>query len=1655
MSDVAIVGIGAVFPGAGDAPAFWRNITAGVDAITEVPPDRWDPGVYYRPGETGDDRFYCRRGGFVDDLAEFDPAQFGIMPNAVHGIEPDQLLVLRAAAEAIADSGTLPDRERVGVIIGRGGYLTPGVARLDERVRTAHQLTAVLRDLIPGIGEERIDAVRAAFRERLGSDGAEASIGLVPNFAASRLANRFDLRGPAYTVDAACASSLVAVDHAVSELSSGRCDAVLAGGVHTCHHPTLWSVFTQLRALSLGERIRPFDASADGTLLAEGTGAVLLKRLDDALAAGDRVYAVIRGVGVSSDGRATSMMNPVADGQELAMRRAWAAAGLDPAAPDALGLLEAHGTATPAGDQVELTTLERVFGPPAGEPIGIGTVKSMIGHAMPAAGIAGLIKAAFAVHHGVLPPTLNISEPHPALARTRFEPVTSARPWDSGGPRRAAVNAFGFGGINAHVILEAPPETGPARRPAAPGPFRSAQPIADEAITRPGGRAGERGADIPDEAITRPGGRAGERGADIPDEVILRPARPAAGRSAAVPAEAILRLTADSPRELAELLEAPDDALLGRADEEPGDGPCRLAIVAPGARSLALARKVVARGTPWRGRSDLWFTPRPLLRRPDQIAFLFPGFEPEFAPRIEGVAEAFGLPVPRLRGGGNGGGKPGLNGRTHPGLNGGITGTDPRLNGGDNGNSTGADPRDGVVEQALDVIAVSRLFAGALAGLGITPGVLAGHSLGEWTAMMVAGMYPEIDAFMASMRPGMVEVPDVVYAALGAPADRAAELAGTSPGVVVSHDNCPHQSVVCGPAGPVGDLVERARAAGIMAQTLPFRTGFHSPMYAPHLAAARETLQRLEVRPASVPIWSATSLAPFPRDPGQVRDLVLRHLVEPVRFRQLTELLHESGVRAFVQVGPGSLTGFSEDTLRERDHLTVATAVPQRDGLAQLRRAAAALWADGLSPRFDRLGAPAANAADGADDRTAPGAGPAGHGAARTSEGAGQGTAARTSEGAGQGTAARTSEGTGQGTAARTGQGTGRGRESVRLRLGGPLVRLAGAVEPLTLEHVASAPVTAQSPVAHPVTVQAVPAQPVMAQPVMDAAGVDLPPGNPVLAELGALMAETTAAAGRVAQALADPRIAQGEGAGEPRAVQTLAEPGVTHGLAQLPAAGTMTPWPGSRPRDGAADAGLALRPGSRPGDGSAEAGLAPPPGSRPGDGGGDVRSEEHELTRAREFSLRTMPDIADHCIFPQAEGWPDDCDRFPVVPMTTLLEVMADAALTVAPGRVVTGFEQVTAARWLTVAPATTARVHAARDGEARVRVSIEGYASGRVLVSGAYPAAPSPAAAALHGERAAPVGAGELYSDRWMFHGPRFAGVADIASVADDGIAGTVLSMPARGALLDSAGQLIGHWMQVCRNVDQTVLPTGIRAVRLYGPQPPAGDRLGVVAWIREVTGTEMRADAELRTADGRVWCRIEGWTTRRFATDDAIWRVKFRPESNTLSRAAADGWTVLWERWPDTASRELMTRSYLNSAERAGYERLNPLQQRRWLLGAIAVKDAVRRWLWDRGAGPVYPAEITVAEDSGGALRVRGPFRAPRVSLAYRPLDGPGRACAVAIAGEEPVEFTIDTGGDGTLLVTRPGQAAMPIDAAAPLQHTQPAAAHTARSGTHRER
>ncbi|WP_185981620.1 beta-ketoacyl synthase N-terminal-like domain-containing protein [Skermania sp. ID1734] len=1326
---IAIVGVGAVFPGAADAAAYWRNIVDGVDAISAAPANRWDPS-YYRPElPPASDRLYCRRGGFIDDLATFDAAGFGIMPVAAAGGEPDQMLALRVAAETIADAGgadRLTDRSRVGVILGRGGYLSPAGVRLDQRVRTAHQLVATLRELVPGLGADELDRVRQAFQDKLGPERPEAAIGLVPNLAASRIANRLDLQGPAYTIDAACASSLVAVDQAIGELTSGRCDLVLAGGVHHTHDITFWSVFTQLGALSRSEQIRPFHRGADGLLIGEGTGMVALKRLADAERDGDRVYAVIRGSGVSSDGRASTLMAPRMQGQVLALTRAWQAAGLDPTADGALGLLEAHGTATPAGDQAELATLTEVFG--GGQPtIGLGSVKSMIGHTMPAAGIAGLIKAALAVHHAVLPPTLHCDDPHPGFADSRFYPLTDAQPWDS--PiRRAAVDAFGFGGINAHVIIEQPP------------------------------------------------GAAASVGYATPD-----------------PAEKILLLAAATPDELARQLDVEDARLIDAAGGTPGAGTVRLAVIAPDARRLALARKVVARGKPWYGRNDIYFAPQPLATRPDQVAFVFPGLEPEPVGRPSAELTAhFGLEPIEWRTG------------------------------------------DHFVDHAINLLRVSRCEAAALAQLGIRPGALAGHSLGEWTAMLEGGMFSAADAdeFMTALEGG--QVPDLIYAAAGCSADDAASALGDllgPDGVVVTHDNCPHQSVICGHPERIDAAIARLLDRGVLAQVVPIRSGFHSPMLESHLSAAHKGLDHLPPRPARLPVWSATTVAPFPADPDEVRELVLRHLIERVRFRPMIERMHDTGIRVFVQVGPGSLPGFVEDTLRGREHLTVASNAPGRGALDQLRRVGAALWAAGLRPRLDRL--------------------PGEH---------------------------------------REGSPRSPG---MRLDLGSPLVRLDGTVPPVTL---ASVP---------------------------DAVGHS----DPILAELDALVADVSAGSREILAA-----------------------------------------WRAREPRP--------------------------------------VATAPRALTCTEVVSLQTMPELLDHSIIGTPPGWPDATDRFPVVPMTSMLELMAQAAARLAPGAKLIGWTKVRALRWLAAAPATTVTIRAEiaageRNGETSVEVTIEGHATGTVLFADAYPSAPAPSTEPLAGERPPTVTAAQLYERRHMFHGSRFAGIAELTADADRGVRAVLRNLPTRGTLFDAVGQVIGHWAQQSLAEDRMVFPSSIDAIRLYGPMPAAGALLRQTAWIREIGPATMRSDSELVEASGAVFARVEGWTNIRIGGNDRTWQMQLRPDAAGLADVQDGGWCLVQEFWADTRTREITMRSFMNATERAEYERLDPMHQRQWLLGRIAAKDAVRQTLWDSGRTSVFCCEVTVGRGDDGRATVAAAGLSPQTSLAFANTACRGRDPGLGVA------------------------------------------------------
>ncbi|MGQ0843266.1 MAG: beta-ketoacyl synthase N-terminal-like domain-containing protein [Sporichthyaceae bacterium] len=1370
--DVAIVGMAAVFPGAPNLERYAANIFAGFDAITDAPGDRWDP-VHYDPAEAKTrpgDRMYSRRGGFVD-APLFDPMRFGIMPLAVGDIEADQLIALATAAAAIEDAGgedRLGDRGKVGIVLGRGGYFNAGMASFVDRVRTANQLATTLRELLPDLTEDQLEAVRAGFAERLGPLREESGIDLmVPNLVASRTANRLDLAGPAYTVDAACASSLIAVDHAVRDLATGRCDVVLAGGVHHCHDLTFWSGFNLLGALSPSDRIRPFHRGADGILIGEGTGILVLKRLEDA--AEDRVYAVIRGVGVAGDGRSSSLMAPRSEGQVAAMRQAWAMAGLDPTQPGVVGLVEAHGTATVAGDATELASLTQVFGPrgSGGPDIGLGSVKSMIGHAMPAAGAAGLIKAALAVHRGELPPTLHCDDPHPAMAGSRFAPVVGAAPWETREPRVAAVNAFGFGGINAHVVLSERPTKKARRR---------------------------------------------------------RSAEPAVGR------EPVLLLAGPDLASLAEQLCAPDEVLLARDDaaHPPPNGPVRLALVAPDAKRLALARKVVEQGKPWAGRSDLWLGTEPLLTSDvtsPKIAFLFPGLEEVFEPRVDDVAAHFGLPPVR--------------------------------------STVGA----GLGRRGLELAAVGRLLDSALRSMDIVPDVVAGHSIGEWSALIAAGAAP-FEEFADSTRsfdagPG---VPDLVYAVLGCGASVATAALEGLPDVVLSHENCPNQSIVCGEESRVEIVLGRLRERGVSGSVLPFRSGFHTHYLEPFLGPTREFVRTLTLRPQQVPLWSATTAAPYPGDPDGVRDLLVRNLVEPVRWGPLIERLHEAGVRVFVQVGTGSLPGFVEDTLESSGtpHLVLSANLARRSGLEQLLRVAAALWTAGGNPRFSRLSV-------GAEE-------PAPEPAAETP---------------------KKPE-----------------RPGIALRLGSPL--LHDLAEPLPRPSAAPFP------------------------------GRALPPSqDPVVAEYQALLAETERAAGVVLAAW------RGE------------EPPV-----EAPAPPVAPPQPPA----------------------------APPTGAR-------------SRVTTRVLSIAGHPHLADHCLLQAPDAAPMS-ERFPIVPMTATIDLLAGAAADLVPERVVVGVRGVRALRPLAVDPEITLHVEAtakAGDGDLTVvTVVIDGtvgngpretYARGTVLLADRYPAAPALREAPLTAERDPGVDAVALYADRWMFHGPAYQAVVEVTALAEDGVRGVVAALPAPGALLDGAGQLLGFW--VAKQPDNgLVLPATIGAVSFYGPPPEPGARFATVVRVRSATPDEAVADLDLRDETGALWCHITGWTDRRLEGNATTVEAFRRPASATLAAEQDGGWWLLAEPWTDPAARDLAARQYLSVEERPVHASRNPRAANRWLLGRIAAKDALRAHLWRSGAGPIFPAEVQIGNDPSGRPFATGAGSEDlTVSLAH---SGPYAAAMVGPAG-----------------------------------------------------
>lgn len=919
--DIAIVGMAGLFPQSDDIDIFWQNILARRDCVTDSPAGWLGDGAIYDPATDDPLKLYTRRGGFLGDLSRFEARQFGTMPLSISGGQPDQFLALKLAHDALEDAGLTPGRfdgTATGVILGHSVHAHRGNTNGIHQAWFDNQIRNLIRTLVPEVDPARLEEAIRLMDGGLPRLAPEAIPGLVPNVLTGRVANRLDLMGPNYIIDAACSSSLIAVDLAIGELRAGRADMMLAGGINTTTSPLVYSVFCAVDALSREGRIRPFDKGASGTVLGEGGGIVVLKRLRDAIRDDDRIHAVIKGVGQSSDGKSSGLMAPRLEGEVLAVRRAYAQTGIDPAT---IGLIEAHGTGIPLGDRTEVEALRQVFGGRQGHlpRVPLGSLKSMIGHCIPAAGSASIIKMARALTERILPPML-CDEVHDGigLEDTPFTIPTEALPWVHTGtlPRRAAVNAFGFGGINAHMILEESP-VGRQQDPTAAflPPSRAALAVA--------------------------GGEAGR------EEVF---AFAAPDRAALVEA-----LDAFNARAEGRSLEARASETWDIAQGHPG--PARLAIVAADTaeldKKIGSFRAKLARlpaGEGMQTRNGIHYEDRPLEGR---IAFLFPGEMGQYPDMMKEAALAF--PVVRdwldfisdltadRR-------EVALHQVIFPAR----TVVSPE------GRAMVDELMHRVDYGSEMVFAADQAVFALLGAMGVKPDAMLGHSTGENAALVASGRIgldrARVGRMIAQMNRifAQVEASGAVpkglllnVAALERPALLA--LLERFPGLRFTMDNCPNQAIVFGQEAEIAALQQAAVAQGAVCTLLPISWGYHTEHVAPMAEAFGQLFEGMKLSKSPVTLYSCAAAAPFPGTRDAFQRMAVSQYTSRVRFTEAVERLYADGCRIFVECGPNAtLTAFVRDTLGNRPHLAVSADNRRRGMVSQLRHLAAQLFTAGV-----------------------------------------------------------------------------------------------------------------------------------------------------------------------------------------------------------------------------------------------------------------------------------------------------------------------------------------------------------------------------------------------------------------------------------------------------------------------------------------------------------------------------------------------------------------------------------------------------------------------------------------------------------------------------------------------------------------------------------
>ncbi|NNJ83751.1 MAG: acyltransferase domain-containing protein, partial [Gammaproteobacteria bacterium] len=889
--DIAIVGLSAIFPKSPNLQGYWSTLVNGTDCIEEIPSSHWLIDDYFDPDPKVPDKTHGKRGAFLSPM-DFNVAEFGMPPNVVPATDSIQLLGLLVARDVLIDTFGKHfkeiNKDRMSVILGACGT-TELIITMGSRLQHPIWVKAMRE---AGLPENKVIDIRDRIASEYVDWKEDTFPGMLNNVISGRIANRLNFGGSNYTADAACASSSSALSAAMNELHLHQADMVITGGLDAINDIFMFMCFSKTLALSSTGDCRPFSDGADGTMLGEGAGMLALQRLEDAERDGNTIYAVIKGLGSSSDGYGASVYAPISKGQARSLGRAYEQAGYG---PEKVTLVEAHGTGTKAGDVAEFEGLRMVFGQgdkgddPSRPRCALGSVKSQIAHTKAAAGTASLIKIILALHHRILPPTIKIGSPNPKLdfSNSPFYLNARARPWIHSAlePRRASSSSFGFGGTNFHVAVEE---------------YRGSK------------------------------GKTPKRLLALPSHLFLFSASDSAGLNRDV-ATALEEAGRDS--------QAFGPCAIDTQSSFDPKAACRLALVATDIDDLrAKADQITGhfKSQPDKSLSlatGIHYESEPAVD--NKVAFLFSGQGSHYLDMGADLAMAFSA-ARRVWDSGTGLTPPGelaLHEVVFPAP---VFDDDIKKIQRERLNLTSW------TQPAIMAVSLSQLAL--LERLGVQPDMVGGHSLGEITALFCAGVMEHSDP-LAALRVARKRGELMVLAGENTPGAMCAvfasekiveeKLAAWDSKAVIANYNTPEQVALSGDVASIEALITRFSDEKIRAVRLPVSTGFHSPIVAPSSLPFRDFLAGLTVHKPCIPLYSNTTAKPYPDgDPESIRDTVADQLANPVLFVDKVRAMYENGARIFVEVGPGSaLMAMVDQILTDHPHEAIALDTKDKQDL--------------------------------------------------------------------------------------------------------------------------------------------------------------------------------------------------------------------------------------------------------------------------------------------------------------------------------------------------------------------------------------------------------------------------------------------------------------------------------------------------------------------------------------------------------------------------------------------------------------------------------------------------------------------------------------------------------------------------------------------------